>query len=67
MFGHLGLQAFKEGVHFQQAKRLTKELAISEQAEKKRRLVYLKDVRERTLSIDTVVCLKMGSLTNRMN
>lgn len=47
MFGNLGLQAFKEGVFFQNQKRLAKDLAESEKAAKKRRLDYMKSVNAR--------------------
>ena len=48
--GHLGLQAFKEGVSFKNPKRLAKDLAEAEKATKTRRLDYLKSVAQRNLS-----------------
>ena len=48
--GHLGLQAFKEGVSFKNSKRLAQDLAKAEKATKKRRVDYLKSVAQRNLS-----------------
>ena len=45
----LGLQAFKEGVPFKNAKRLASELEVAEEAAKARRKAYMKSIGDRNL------------------